>query len=609
MNIPNTHPVLNLQSAVLYLSDRCDGAASEDGAGFNKFDADFGYQLATQIRGTGKLSYRQTISAHKLVRKYRKQLEAGAIVLPDLDDLIDALEAEIEEPIVPVVMNPWADSPWKDGLSEQQQEAFNQIHEWFFESDRTSSKFMLKGYSGTGKSFSTQRIIHSLRELSQEKGGRLRVALCAPTHKATKVLKSFAHKAGLYDVAITTLHSLLHVTPGEFDSQGRQKLIPNKFSTSAHYNEFGLVVVDESSMIGLDLLNFIPADIPTIFLGDPAQLPPVDPEEDGDPKLSPVFEVQPQYELTQVMRYDGEIAFLATDIRNNLDCQYPPRITSSGNLEKLSVTEWEVAMLKAFTQLSVNGGDPDSVRVLAFTNKRVEDLNRMVRAAMQFGVTDKYVADERLVAKEPIFKLPTIKEWKKYCEVNGKNFDLQWMPQDPEDAPILMQTCEECVVQSTERVLVTKRAQLMDVPLEVDCYLLKVESDLGVEFKVTAIAAEKGSPEMSLITAWFGEFRQRILNLHSDDEKKISTQKLRAKHWKDFCRILQELNLSVKGKVVIDRLQYAYALTTHQAQGSTFETVFADFNNMFACRHPKTRNQLRYVALTRAAKKAVVLSR
>lgn len=58
--------------AVEELAIRCDGAADLDGVGFNRLDSRIGKSLAAQ----SKLSERQTWLALKIIKKYRRQLEA-----------------------------------------------------------------------------------------------------------------------------------------------------------------------------------------------------------------------------------------------------------------------------------------------------------------------------------------------------------------------------------------------------------------------------------------------------------------------------------------------------------------------------------------------------
>ncbi len=74
-----------IQQAVRYLANRCDGAVSEVGHGFNKMDASFGKSLAKQEKWTK----RQAQAALKMLRKYKAQLVNGGI---DVGSLFDGSE-------------------------------------------------------------------------------------------------------------------------------------------------------------------------------------------------------------------------------------------------------------------------------------------------------------------------------------------------------------------------------------------------------------------------------------------------------------------------------------------------------------------------------------
>jgi SWI/SNF-related matrix-associated actin-dependent regulator 1 of chromatin subfamily A len=62
--------VQRIHQALRTLAGMCDGAVQEDGAGFNKFDAAFGHDLA----GHESLSHRQALAARKMLRKYSRQI-------------------------------------------------------------------------------------------------------------------------------------------------------------------------------------------------------------------------------------------------------------------------------------------------------------------------------------------------------------------------------------------------------------------------------------------------------------------------------------------------------------------------------------------------------
>lgn len=68
-----------LEAAILYLAGQCDGAVARDGAGFNARDTEFGHSLAGQIAQGRNLSQKQQAAASKIVRTYRKQLQAAGI--------------------------------------------------------------------------------------------------------------------------------------------------------------------------------------------------------------------------------------------------------------------------------------------------------------------------------------------------------------------------------------------------------------------------------------------------------------------------------------------------------------------------------------------------
>ena len=60
-----------VHDAVRSLADRCDGANSLDGEGFNKYDTDDGHYLAEQQA----LDHDELLTAARLVIKYQRQLD------------------------------------------------------------------------------------------------------------------------------------------------------------------------------------------------------------------------------------------------------------------------------------------------------------------------------------------------------------------------------------------------------------------------------------------------------------------------------------------------------------------------------------------------------
>ena len=110
---------------------------------------------------------------------------------------------------------------------------------------RPGARHLLTGYAGTGKTYLMSSVAEQHRRM------RRKVVLTAPTHKAVSVLRRKVAAAGL-DLDCITIHSLLGLQP-KADKAGT-KLIRRK---GAKIPAVDVVVVDEASMIGLDLIHHI----------------------------------------------------------------------------------------------------------------------------------------------------------------------------------------------------------------------------------------------------------------------------------------------------------------------------------------------------------------
>jgi len=120
---------------------------------------------------------------------------------------------------------------------------------------------VLEGGPGTGKTTTVALMLTAL--LRQEPNSRIHLA--APTGKATARLRNAT--GGRWPC--TTLHRLLESRAGRF---GRDR---------NHPLALDVVVVDEASMVDLGLmaalLEALPAAARLVLVGDPDQLPPIDP--------------------------------------------------------------------------------------------------------------------------------------------------------------------------------------------------------------------------------------------------------------------------------------------------------------------------------------------
>ncbi|MGK7890301.1 MAG: AAA family ATPase [Leptolyngbyaceae cyanobacterium] len=396
---------------------------------------------------------------------------------------------------------------------------------------------LLTGYAGTGKTTLLQALIKTLRQ----KGDRRKIVLTAFSNKATKVLAAMADRWNLTNVDALTCCKLLGLKPDIDATTGKQIFKPDPGSENT-FDRYRLVVVDEASMINEEmwlLLTNAVSDLhkrtQVLFVGDIAQLPPI-----GERESKTFSEIYDRSDLTQVVRYGGAIGVLAESIRNHLDNRSLPKFATEMNgdrTEGVTVApshQWEKLIIRAF-QSDRYKDDPDYVRVLAYTNKRVNYLNQLIREAIYGRDTPRFVKGERLIANAPCFAKDNI----------------------------VLQNSGEC--------------EVLDVTKGQDgkwsVWYLQVLTDEGHIRQLTVLH------ELS-----HERFNQQLREYAG------------LRRWQEYWDL----------KNLFHNLSYAYCLTIHKSQGSTFQNVFVDIPNTLINRNIQERNQLLYVAVTRAAQRLFI---
>ncbi|MBN2479878.1 MAG: exodeoxyribonuclease V subunit alpha [Parachlamydiales bacterium] len=129
--------------------------------------------------------------------------------------------------------------------------------------------FILGG-PGTGKTYTAAYLIKILSKYYiNAKGKTIKIALTAPTGKATSQLQEYINTPNFENECISkTLHSLLKMREGKTKKFNSFKL------------DYDFIIVDEASMIDIKLmayfLNSIKDETKVVFIGDPNQLTPVE---------------------------------------------------------------------------------------------------------------------------------------------------------------------------------------------------------------------------------------------------------------------------------------------------------------------------------------------
>lgn len=251
---------------------------------------------------------------------------------------------------------PWDPSP-------DQAKAFDQVMTWV-KNPNGKDTFCLGGLGGTGKSYLTGRIALELE------GMGLNVVFCAPTGKATQVLRKYLNAAmggeDLFDV--NTIHGTIY-RPEEDKATGR--ILGWKRRT---FLDADLIVIDEASMVAAtELENLRKLGKPILAVGDHGQLSPVG-EDAGLMK-------KPDARLEKIHRQakGNPIIRLSHIIRNGAPDEAVKAFIEDTNDARLQWTRsWDHA---------IDWGKPPGF-VLTFTNRMRRTLNLKIREQI-FGL-DEY---------------------------------------------------------------------------------------------------------------------------------------------------------------------------------------------------------------------------
>ena len=294
-----------------------------------------------------------------------------------------------------------------DDLNEDQQIAFNAV----VEAIDKKTNLTINGPAGTGKTTLTKFIINHL-----VKNGVNGVMLAAPTHQAKKVLSN------LSGFEANTIHSLLKISPSTYEDEATfsQSDVPD-------LSECRVLICDEVSMYDRELFKILMASVPIncsiIGLGDIAQIRPVAPNS-NIPELSAFFfnEKFKQVSLTKVMRSNAPIIDVATDIRNG-KWIYEKVVDGSGVHSMLLKNGKSVAnFLNKFFEIVKTPDDLFENRMFAFTNKSIDNLNKIIRKRL-YNTDEPFIVGEVIVMQEPLVRTHQF-EGKKFTEVMLNNGEL-----------------------------------------------------------------------------------------------------------------------------------------------------------------------------------------
>ncbi|MEB3307533.1 MAG: ATP-dependent helicase [Cyanobacteriota bacterium] len=462
-------------------------------------------------------------------------------------------------------------------LTTDQQTAAAAFLDWL-EAPEEGRPFVLSGYAGTGKTFLSMRLL-----AAADQNG-LCWTVVAPTHKAVGVLRHNLDRAGLRPTWFpSTIHRLLRL---KLKREGDRERCEPSVQTDTALENLGLVLIDEASMLDAPLLEITLRCAHSfrtrlVFVGDPAQLPPV-----GE-SVSPVFALgrAARAELRHVVRHQGPVLRLATGIREQtLPCRRPPPLppirTNLGQVALLAPPEWLAAAQEALRR-SAETDNPDFARILCYTNRRLEHLVPIARRALHGEMADQLpvLPGEVLISRMAVMA-PACREGEEQAEepdmVLGSNRELLVRDVTPE-------RCDLAEFGLSQADLGNELlAGSLAVPL-IDTLVAEVQA--GETRLSLRVQPPVGSPGRTALDAVLNQLRQQARQ--AGQEGRRSEGKAL---WRRFFLI----------RDAFASLGPAAVLTVHRAQGSTFAEVFVDAD-VFWPSDEQLRRQLAYVAVSRAS--------
>lgn len=476
-----------------------------------------------------------------------------------------------------------------DVLTAGQQAAVEAFAGWLA-SPADQLPFVLSGYAGTGKTFLSMRL------LAQVEAAELCWTVVAPTHKAVGVLRQSLAAVALAPTWYpSTIHRLLRL---RLKRQGDLERCEETGQTAAALESLGLVLIDEASMVDSTLLDIVlrcayPFQTRLVFVGDPAQLPPV-----GEPQ-SPVFTMERvvRMDLKNVVRHQGPVLRLAQGIREQaLPCRRPPPLapvtTANGKVAVLDRQAWLLAAQAALRRCAETD-NPDLARILCYTNRSLEQLVPIARRALHGSMADHVpvLPGEVLITRRAVMA-PACREGEEASEepdmVLGSNRELVVRDVTPERCDLV-----DFGLSPSDLLGDQQQGDLLSTPLSVpviDTFIVSVEAG-EVQLRLRLLPALGGEDRRRL-----DEVLQR-LRAAARLQSQVGGKAMARGLWRRFFLI----------RDAFASLGPAAVLTVHRSQGSTFGEVFVDAD-VFWPRDAVLRRQLVYVAVSRASQAVTLMS-
>lgn len=403
----------------------------------------------------------------------------------------------------------------------------------------------ISGRAGTGKTQICALIVKILKD------NNIPFLVITPTNKSKNVI------ASVVDSEAITVHRLLSLSP-QVDILELDLKELNFIQKNTIYLQYKAVwIIDECSMVNDDLYKLIidqavDHQCKIIWLGDEKQLSPV-----SQKQISKTFRNSTKYTLDKVYRQssDSPIGKILETLRSKPISRFESTLDSdSGSLKVYNNIREMLEEHCYLFKVGMNLEDQHIVKLVTYTNKRIEALNQIIRRLV-FNDDEEYHFGEVLTGYDScIYKNQGIIE-------NSSDY--------------LVREVEDTTFQGLKAYKLT----LYDPSKECD-------------IEVTIISRYNSSYDIVNLAA-------RIDNMRIKAVKSKN-----GKDWRAYYQFqeafLTPFDLVHEGRVIKRKsLDYGYCISAHKSQSSSYLAVLVDMENILQCTDPEELRQLQYVALSR----------
>lgn len=477
-------------------------------------------------------------------------------------------------------------TPIKNGLSDDQNNGMEAIINWLYTykgSRNENNFFALRGSAGTGK---TTLLGQLLKQVDNTKYRSSRICICAPTHKAKKVIS---------------------VKTGWRNSETLQALLGLKLDTNLDdfdpnnptFNQIGdrkmkdydLLLIDESSMINSELYKTIvecsnQSGCMVLFIGDTLQLNPVKEYHISPALTAPIH----SYTLTQIMRQENGnpliplLDILRDDIINNtqnyLDIlKGMPRNINPAGQGYIATTD-SIFFGEQMNGIFLGDGfrdDKNFCRYICWMNDTITLTNQWLRNKVFRHTVTAEVGEILLSYK-------TVSRGDDVLVVNSDDY--------------VIEEIENTIVSDYEYPLQVLRIRLKGIDTGTESIILLLEANKeNYENYTRVYESELLTAKAKGGRAWkkFYDFKSTVL---ISNKTSFTNQ------------------LTKKVEIITKDIDFGYGITAHKSQGSTYNTVFVNYKDICKIveyeKNDKMgaeimKKRLLYVALSRASDKVYII--